>query len=84
MLFSTYIGGAKNDALYSVKLDSSYNIVFCGGTSSLDLPTTPNVFQPNFGGGKADGFVGKLSNSGNILKHLTYIGLNNYEVISQL
>lgn len=79
LLFSTYIGGSKNDALYSVKLDSSYNIVFCGGTSSLDLPTTSNVFQPQYGGGKADGFVGKLNNSGNTIQSLTYIGLNNYD-----
>jgi len=79
LLFSTYIGGTKNDALYSVKLDSSYNIVFCGGTTSLDLPTTANVFQPTYGGGKADGFVGKLSNSGNVIQHLTYMGLNDYD-----
>jgi hypothetical protein len=37
LLFSSYLGGSNNDALYSVKLDSSYKIVFCGGTCSPDI-----------------------------------------------
>jgi gliding motility-associated-like protein len=79
LLFSTYIGGKDNDALYSVKIDSSNNLVFCGGTSSTDLSTTATAFQKNYGGGKADGFIGKLSADGSILKHLTYIGLSQFD-----
>lgn len=79
LLFSTYIGGKDNDALYSVKIDSSNNIVFCGGTSSNNLPTTLTAYQKTYGGGKCDGFIGKLSPDGTQLKHLTYLGLSDFD-----
>lgn len=79
LIFSTFIGGSNNDACYSVKIDSSYNIVFSGGTSSANLPTTPGVWQPTYQGGKADGFVGKLDPTGNTLTHLSYVGTSNYD-----
>lgn len=79
LLFSTYIGGSNNDALYSIKLDSSYNIVFCGGTSSSDIQTSTNVYQNTFGGGKSDGLVGKIRQTNNSLKSLTYLGMNDFD-----
>jgi len=79
--FSTYIGGSNNDAIYSVKVDSSYNIVFAGGTTSLNLPGTAGKYLSNYQGGKADGFVGKLSSNGNILQGITYIGTTNYDQV---
>lgn len=81
LLFSTYIGGSNNDALYSVKIDSSYNIVFCGGTSSTNLATTGAAYQSAYGGGKADGFIGKLSANGTVLSNMTYLGLNKYDQV---
>ncbi len=79
LLFSTFIGGKDNDALYSVKIDSSDNIVFCGGTSSNNLPTSLSAYQKTYGGGKCDGFIGKLSPDGKQIKYLTYLGLSNFD-----
>ena len=79
LLFSTYIGGTNNDALYSVKLDSAYNIVFCGGTSSNDITTTPNCYQKNYGGGIADALIGKINQKNFSLKCLSYLGFDNYD-----
>ena len=79
LLFSTYIGGSNNDVINSVKLTTTSDIIFCGGTSSIDLKTTSKAYKTNYGGGKADGFIGKLSLNGNILKQLTYIGQNSYD-----
>lgn len=79
LLFSTYIGGSNNDACYSVKIDSSYNIVFSGGTSSNNLPGTAGAWQSTYNGGKADGFVGKLSPSGTALQRISYVGTSNYD-----
>jgi gliding motility-associated-like protein len=79
--FSTYIGGSNNDAVYSVKVDSSYNIVFAGGTTSLNLPGTTGKYLPTYQGGKADGFVGKLSSNGSVLQGVTYIGTANYDQV---
>ncbi|RFC53670.1 DUF7948 domain-containing protein [Brumimicrobium aurantiacum] len=79
LLFSSYFGGTEADAIYSVKIDSSENIVFAGGTTSSDLQSTPGVYQDVYGGGEADGFIGKLSPNGLNLTHSTYIGTSNYD-----
>ncbi|WP_107039880.1 DUF7948 domain-containing protein [Brumimicrobium mesophilum] len=81
LLFSSYYGGAEADAVYSVKIDSSYNIVFGGGTTSLDLNSTAGVYQSANAGGEADGFIGKLSPNGFNLTHSTYIGTSNYDQV---
>jgi gliding motility-associated-like protein len=79
MLWSSYFGGTNNDACYSVKIDSSYNVVFSGGTSSNNIPGTIGGLNPNYLGGKADGFVGKLTPDGQTLTQSTYIGANQYD-----
>lgn len=79
LLWSTYYGGAELDACYSVKIDSSSNVVFCGGTSSTNLMGTAAGWQPNYNGGKTDGFVAKLSGNGQSLIGASYIGTANYD-----
>lgn len=79
MLWGSYFGGSNNDACYSVKIDSSYNVVFAGGTSSTNLPGTAGGLNPNYLGGKADGFVGKLTPNGQTLMQSTYIGAPLYD-----
>lgn len=79
MLWSTYLGGAKDDAIYSIDVDSSYNLLVCGGTNSTNFPVTSNVYQGTYGGGTADGFVGKLSYGGERLISSTYFGYQNYD-----
>lgn len=78
-LWSTYYGGTENDACYSVKIDSSYNIVVAGGTSSSDLPNTLGGLNPNYLGGKTDGFVAKISPDGSSITQSTYIGTAMYD-----
>lgn len=75
--WSSYYGGSNNDACYSVKLDSDYNVVFSGGTCSNDLTNTGGGWQPAYGGGKTDGFVMKLSPDGSTISNGTYLGMTN-------
>ncbi|MFT7344268.1 MAG: gliding motility-associated-like protein [Lentimonas sp.] len=81
LFFSTYYGGTKDDAGNSVKVDSSYNIVLGGGTCSNDLIGTTNGLNPNYLGGKADGFVLKLTPDGSTIINSTYIGTSNYDQV---
>ena len=46
LLFSTYLGGSKNDGAYAVALDSAGNPIVSGVTESADFPSTPSTFQP--------------------------------------
>lgn len=81
IIWSTYLGGDGDDAVYSIDVDSSYNIIVCGGTNSTNFPTTPGVFQPTYGGGSADGFISKISYNGDRLISSTYYGSSAYDQI---
>ncbi len=79
LLWSSYYGGSQNDACYSVKIDSSYNILIAGGTSSNDLPNTVGGLNPSYLGGKTDGFVAKIAGDGSAIIQSTYIGTTAYD-----
>jgi gliding motility-associated-like protein len=79
LLWSSYYGGANNDAGYSVKIDSSYNVIFAGGTCSYGLAGTSGGLQPGYNGGKADGFIAKISEDGDAIIQSTYIGTTDYD-----
>ncbi|MCH2225824.1 MAG: hypothetical protein MK066_13725, partial [Crocinitomicaceae bacterium] len=81
MIWSTYYGGSENDGCYSVKIDSSYNIIFGGGTSSTNLAGTLGGLNTSYQGGKTDGFIAKLSPDGGTLMQATYIGTNDYDQV---
>ena len=77
--WSSYYGGSDNDAGYSLKVDSSQNIVFAGGTSSNNLPNMTGGWQTAYNGGKADGYVVKLSGDGSTVTNATYLGTADYD-----
>lgn len=79
MLWSTYIGGSGDDAVYSVDVDTSYNVLVCGGTNSTDLVMPSNAYQQLYGGGSADGFVYRISYHGDRILGGTYFGSNVYD-----
>lgn len=76
MLFSSYIGGSNDDAVYSIDTDKEYRLYVAGGTVSHDFPTTPDSFSPTFNGGKTDGFVSLISYNGDKIIASTYFGSN--------
>lgn len=80
LLWSTYLGGASDDAIYGVSLDNNQNILLAGGTQSQDFPTS-NALQATYNGGNADGFITKIHSSGTNILHSTYYGTNDYDQI---
>lgn len=81
LIWSSYYGGSNNDACYSVKVDSSYNVVVGGGTSSNNLPGTAGGWQSTYNGGKTDGFVFKLTPDGQTITQATYVGTPNLDQV---
>lgn len=77
--WSSYFGGSNNDACYSVKIDSSDNILFAGGTCSSDLTNTSTGWQTSYNGGSTDGFVMKLTPDGLNITNGSYVGTPNYD-----
>ncbi|MBI4489344.1 MAG: SBBP repeat-containing protein, partial [Deltaproteobacteria bacterium] len=60
LIYSTYLGGSREDSGNGIAVDSSGNAYVTGGTLSPNFLTTPGVFQGTFGGG-ADAFVAKIT-----------------------
>jgi hypothetical protein len=72
-LFSTYLGGLKNDGAYAVALDGSGNPILSGVTESDDFPSTAGAFQARRRG-PIDAFVTKMSADGRRVLWSTYFG----------
>lgn len=81
MIWCTYLGGDGDDAVYSIDVDSSYNVIVCGGTNSTNFPTTSGAYQTTYGGGTADGFISKISYHGHRLISSTYFGSDAYDQV---
>jgi len=79
LIWSTYIGGTKDDAVYSIDCDGDYNVVVTGGTNSYNFPTTTGSYRTFYTGGSADAFVSKISYYGKTLMASTYYGSTSYD-----
>ncbi|MEO1498149.1 MAG: hypothetical protein AAFV43_13465 [Planctomycetota bacterium] len=73
ILYSTYFGGSGADSFLSPVVDSQGRLLITGGTTSTDLPVTPNALQSELAGG-ADGYVAVLSADGQKVLYATYLG----------
>jgi len=73
LLFSTYVGGLKNDGAYAVALDASGDPILSGVTESDDFPSTVGAFQVRRRG-PIDAFIHKVSADGRRVLWSTYFG----------
>jgi len=74
LVWSSYIGGSGADGSYAITLDSKYNPVITGGTTSNNFPTTSNALNKSYIGGLSDGFVSVIKNDGSQILYSTYYG----------
>jgi uncharacterized protein (TIGR03437 family) len=86
LVYSTYIGGAKDDIAYSVAVDAQGNAHVVGGTESPDFPVSADAFQSGLGllrrgaGRTASAaFLTKLNATGSALIYSTYFGGSSNE-----
>ena len=77
--FSTYFGGNGDDAMYSIRLYDTF-VYVGGGTSSNAMSFAVNGYQNSYFGGKADGFIAKLSMQGKLINS-TYFGTSSYDQV---
>ncbi len=85
LIWSSYYGGFGEDAALSIKLTSENEVYIAGGTTSIDLPTTPNTIHPGpTGVSDVDGFVAKIASDGSALLAATYIGTTDYDQVYQM
>jgi len=87
-IYSTYLGGTKDELPHSMIVNSSDELFVFGTTGSADFPTTSSSYQQSFNGGPgfspsgigvsfpfgSDIFVSKLSANGGSLLASTFLG----------
>ncbi len=73
-LYSTYLGGAGNDAAWGIRSDTT-GIYVAGSTTSPDFPAV-NAYQSTMKGGTTEGdaFLIKLNTTGDGVVYSTYLG----------
>lgn len=78
ILFSSFLGGTKEDAAFVLALNpQNNNIYIAGATASNDFPGNKSgVIQSTYQGGISDGFISIVSNTGTALIKTTYQGTN--------
>ena len=73
LIYSTYLGGSKEDFGWSIAVDNDGCAYLTGETFSANFPIQGG-YQSVFGGGECDAYVAKLSSSGNAILYSTYLG----------
>jgi gliding motility-associated-like protein len=88
VLFSTYLGGAANDAAYVLTLGNNGSIYVAGGTASSAFRgisasgvIKPTYSAPGISNDPCDGFVIELNNTGTSVIRGTYIGTGKADQI---
>ncbi len=73
LVYSTYLGGSKQDRAFGLALDSQGSVYVTGDTQSLNFPTTSTAFQ-TANNGQGDVFVSKLAPGGTSIVYSTLLG----------
>ncbi len=73
-LYSTFLGGAREDTINALTVDGGDFIVAAGHTKSSDFPVTPDAPQPVRGDSAGDAFWTRFSEEGGRLLDSTYLG----------
>lgn len=76
--YSTYFGGASQDAGNGIAVDGTGAAYVVGATFSADFPTTPAAWDKTFGG-DSDAFVFKLNASGGDILFSTFLGGSGWD-----
>ncbi|MHC4272947.1 MAG: SBBP repeat-containing protein [Planctomycetota bacterium] len=82
ILYSTYLGGAKDDRAVAIALDESDNMYLAGDTDSANFPTV-NPIQSAYAGDQ-DIFVAKLSADGSAIDYSTFLGGEDWDRVARL
>lgn len=78
LVYSTFLGGASDDSITGIAVDTLGSAYVTGVTFSGDFPRTVGAYQ-EFPAGAGDAFVTKLAGNGSSLVYSTYLGGFNFD-----
>ncbi len=95
LIYSTYLGGNNNDAVYALAIDSADNVYVTGFTGSTNMPVKNPIAYRMLANGvtnyflntlvcsntyaNCNAFIAKISNLGTNLDYLTYFGGSTFD-----
>ena len=82
LVYSTYLGGSRNDSGLGIAVDDDGNAYITGSTQSKDFPVTEGAFRRKYPTGQSNSFVTKLSPQGDALVYSTYLGGRSGESVA--
>lgn len=82
LVYSTYFGGSDNDFGNAIAIDKDRNAYFVGVTDSRNFPAINPLQSTN--SGDSDGFITKISATGNIVNFSTYFGGSSFDNITSI
>jgi hypothetical protein len=82
LVWTIYIGGNGDDYAQDLVIDSNGDVFIAGKTSSSTVPYSSQL-QQAFGGGTSDGFIAKISSTGEFQK-FSYLGGSGSDDIKDL
>jgi len=74
LLYTAILGGSGAEFALGLAVGADGSAYVAGKTDSVNIPTTPGVVQPFYGGGASDAFVAQLDPSGSALTYASYLG----------
>jgi gliding motility-associated-like protein len=74
------VGGNNADASHTIKFDPQGNIVFAGGTNSINFPTTTGVYQ-KVHAGSVDGWIARIDKEGAAIITSTFTGTASFNQV---
>lgn len=80
IIWSTFLGGSKADAIYSLALSETGDLYVTGGTNSINFPILNSAYQSTLQDSLyPDAFVTKISSNGTQILSSTYYGTEAYD-----
>jgi gliding motility-associated-like protein len=80
IIWSSFLGGSGDDGGYSLSIDSKNDIYISGGSTSNNFPISSSAYQ-KLNNGNVDGFITKISSTGQFLLSSSYLGSGSYDQI---
>jgi hypothetical protein len=74
LVFSSYFGGEKDDALTSIAIDDQANLILLGTTESTTGLPVINALQQTLQGNASDVYIAKIDNEGATTLFASYFG----------
>ena len=92
LLYSTYLGGNRDDSITSIFVDSTGSVYVGGATESTNFPVTTGAIQTTYRGPQAligersastgDGFIARFNSTGSSLVFSTLLGGSDDDAVS--